>query len=107
MQLALVLAATVALSSPAPAAGSSAAPMTRDQAVAFAFAHDKDVVAAEASVLAAASVLAKDRSLDLPQVLAGVQSTLKRQTLESASAIGQFGPQATPNFSQNTAQLEG
>lgn len=100
MLVPLLLAAAVA----SPAA---AAPMTLAQAIAFAQAHNQQVLAAKAQWVQAGATLAADRSAQLPNVQGVAQNSMDRQTA-NYSTLGQFrGIQPQPNFSQNSAQLQG
>lgn len=100
MLASLVLAAAVA----SPAA---AAPMTLAQAIAFAQAHNPQVLAAKAQWVQAGATLAADRSAQLPNVQAFAQNSMDRQT-SNYSTLAQFrNLQPQPNFSQNQAQLQG
>ncbi|MBC5805477.1 MAG: TolC family protein [Candidatus Eremiobacter antarcticus] len=89
---------------PAPSPGPS---MTLKQAVDFALAHNPSIVQAQAQAIAAAALLTRNRSGQLPQVAANAQSLLQRQSANNAGTFAQFGLQPTANFSQNTSQLLG
>ncbi len=81
--------------------------MTLKQAVDFALAHNPSIVQAQAQAIAAAALLTRNRSGQLPQVAANAQSLLQRQSANNAGTFAQFGLQPTANFSQNTSQLLG
>jgi outer membrane protein len=98
MIAAILAAAAVAATPP---------PMTLAQAVAFADAHNQSVLAARSQWVEAGATLAHDRSTQLPLVQANAQSTLDRQSTSAAGSFAQFGLKPQPNFSQNTAQVEG
>ena len=88
----------------APAAATS---MTLAQAVQFAESHNQQVLAAKAQWVQAGATLATDRSAQLPNVQGLAQNSMDRQT-SSYSTLAQFrGLQPQPNFSQNTAELQG
>lgn len=95
--LAVTLVAT-----PAPAA-----PMTLQQAVAFALGHSAVVLQAKAAEAAAAATLAKMRADNLPLVTAALQSEADKQSASNAGTFSQFGLQPSTTFTQNTAQLQG
>ena len=102
---ALILAAVVA-ATPVPAAAAGA-PMTLAQALDFAQAHNPQVLDARAQWVAAGATLARDRSAQLPNVQAVAQSTMDRQSIGNTGSLAQFGLRPQPNFSQNTAEVQG
>src|SRR5471032_282473 len=81
-------------------------PMTLDQAVAFAMSHSATVLAAKVSFAAAGATVAANRAAGLPNVNAQAQSELNRQSASNAGQFAQFGLSPSPNFSQNTTQLQ-
>ncbi|MBC5825884.1 MAG: TolC family protein [Candidatus Eremiobacteraeota bacterium] len=107
--LVAAVATALAVAAPALADGSaqSPSPLSLAQAVDFALAHNASVLQAQAQVASAGSVLARDRSLELPLIAGQAQSVLDRQSANNAGSLAQFGLRPSPNFSQNTAQLLG
>jgi len=102
MIAALLLAATMTTTAtPTPA------PMTLAQAIDFASAHNQQVLTARAQWVDAGATLARDRSAQLPNVGALAQSTMDRQSVGNTGSLAQFGLRPQPNFSQNTAELQG
>lgn len=100
MLVPLVLAAAVV-------SQATAAPMTLAAAIAFAQAHNGQVLAAKAESVQAGATLAADRGAQLPNVEGVAQNSMDRQT-SNYSTLAQFeGLRPQPNFSQNTAELEG
>jgi outer membrane protein TolC len=95
----LILAAAVGT---APAA----APMTLDQAVAFAMSHNASVLAAQVSFAAAGAQVAATRAAGLPGVTGQAQSLMNRQSSNNSGQFAQFGLSPSPNFSQTTTQLQ-
>ena len=95
----LILAAAVGTAA-------SPAPMTLDQAVAFAMSHNASVLAAQVSFAAAGAQVAANRAAGLPNVSAQAQSVMNRQSSSNAGQFAQFGLSPSPNFSQNTTQLQ-
>src|SRR5450755_2425364 len=95
----LLLAAAIGV---APAA----APLTLDQAVAFAMSHNATVLAAKVSFAAAGAQVAANRAAILPNVSGQGQSLLSRQSANNAGQFAQFGLSPSPNFSQTTAQVQ-
>lgn len=85
----------------------SAAPLSLQQAIDFALAHNATVLQAQAQASAAGAVLVRDRSLELPLISGQAQSVLNRQSANNAGALAQFGLVPSTNFSQNTTQLLG
>jgi outer membrane protein len=96
--IAAILAGAVAASQPA---------MTLEQAIAFAAANSPTVLQARAQAAQAGGTLAHERELGLPQVSGVAQSNMNRQSTNNAGSLAQFGLSPLPNFSQNTAELEG
>lgn len=82
-------------------------PMTLAQAVAFADAHSQNVLTAKSQWVEAGATLTHDRAAQLPAVQANASNSMDRQSTSNAGALAQFGLKPQPNFSQNTAQLEG
>ena len=80
--------------------------MTVAQAVQFALEHNSQVLAARSQWMEAGASLARDRGAQLPNVQGVAQNTMDRQTT-NYSTLSQFGLRAQPNFSQNTAELQG
>jgi outer membrane protein TolC len=95
----LVLAAAVSVTP-------TAAPMTLDQAVAFAMSRNASVLAAQATYAAAGAQVAADRAAGLPGVNGQAQSLMNRQSTNNAGQFAQFGLSPSPNFSQTTTQLQ-
>jgi len=100
---ALALAGSIVAAVVAPAA---ATPMTLVQAVQFAESHNEQALAAKAQWLQAGATLAADRSAQLPNVEGIAQSSMARSANYSGS-FAQIGVPVQPNFSQNTAELQG
>jgi outer membrane protein TolC len=69
-------------------------------------AHNASVLAARSSFAAAGAQLAADRSAGLPAINGQAQSVMNRQSANNAGSFAQFGLSPTPNFSQNTTQLQ-
>ena len=84
----------------------SDAPMTVDQAIAFALAHNASVLAARSSFAAAGAQLAANRSAGLLTINGQAQSVMNRQSANNAGSFAQFGLSPSPNFSQNTTELQ-
>ena len=80
--------------------------MTVTEAVQFALDHNSQVLAARSQWMEAGATLARDRSAQLPNVQGVAQNSMDRQTT-NYSTLSQFGLRAQPNFSQNTAELQG
>jgi outer membrane protein TolC len=95
----LLLAAAIGV---APAS----APMTLDQAVAFAMSHNATVLAAKVSFAAAGAQVAANRAAILPNVSGQGQSLLNRQSANNSGQFAQFGLSPSPNFSQTTTQVQ-
>jgi outer membrane protein len=97
--VAAILIASVLTATPAP--------MTLAQAIDFASTHNQQVLVARASWIEAGATLARDRSAQLPNVQAAASSTMDRRTAGSLGSFAQLGIPLQPNFSQNTAQVQG
>src|ERR1700724_1859682 len=83
------------------------APMTLAQAIDFASAHNQQVLVARAQWIEAGATLARDRSSELPNVQAVASNTMDRQSAGNSGTLAQFGIRPQPNFSENTAQVQG
>lgn len=105
----VIFAALMALliQPPAARADQPATAMTLQQAVTFALDHNAAMLQAKAQFDGAAATLARNRSQNLPNLNSVLQSQLSRQTTNNAGSFAQFGLQASPNFSQNSAALQG
>jgi outer membrane protein TolC len=97
--LAAILAASAVTATPPP--------MTLAQALDFAMAHNQTVLSARAQWMEAGASLARDRASQLPLVQGSAQSTMDRQSVSSSGSLAQFGLSPQPNFSQNTAEVQG
>lgn len=100
--LAAILLAGAVATTPAPAP----TPMTLAQAIAFANAHNPQVLAARAQWVEAGATLARDRAAQLPLAQGSAQSNLSRQSSSSGN-LAQYGLSPQPTFGQNTAQIQG
>jgi outer membrane protein TolC len=89
------------------AASLNMSPMTLAQAIDYTAQHSPAVLSARAQAAQAGATLARDRSSFLPQVSGVAQNTMNRQSTNNAGSLAQFGLQPSPNFSQNTAELQG
>ncbi len=103
---AVSIAALVLLCS-APSLADTAPAMTLQQAVDFALAHNARVLQARANAAQAGAVLARDRAATLPIASGILQSQLNKQTPNNSGTFAQIGANVSPNFSQNTAALQG
>ena len=94
----------------APLAGRCAAPapspMSLQQAIDYALAHNSSVLSAQAAADSAGAVFARDRALTLPTVNGELASTLNKQS-GNAGSFAQIGLTPSQTFSQNTAALRG
>jgi outer membrane protein len=97
--IAMLLAAASVMATPQP--------MTLAQAIDFASKHNQQVLAARAQWVEAGATLARERSSQLPNVQAVAANTLDRRTAGSLGSFAQLGIPLQPNFSQNTAQVQG
>jgi len=105
--LAAVALASALATAAAPSAAASAAPMSLAQAIDFAEAHNPQVLVARSQFFSAGATLARDRSAQLPNVQGLASSSMDRQSA-NYSTLAQFrGLQPQPNFSENTAQVQG
>ena len=95
--------AAYAVTSPPPMPPPAA--MTLRQAVAFALAHDTNVLRATATVESAGAVLARDRATTLPTASGLLQNQMQKS--QNNGQFAQIGVAVTPTFSQNTAALTG
>lgn len=104
---ALVLAAFPFAHAGTPAradtASSATQPMTLQQAVDFALAHNPAVSKAVAASSDAGAALARDRAATLPKVNGALQSQLQKSA--NSGQFAQIGVPVSPTFSQNTAAL--
>jgi outer membrane protein TolC len=96
--IAMLLAAASVMATPQP--------MTLAQAIDFAAAHSQKVLAAKAQWTEAGATLARDRSAQLPLVQANAQSNMQRAA-NFGGVFSQIGQTQSPNFSQNTAGVQG
>ncbi|HKW45084.1 MAG TPA: TolC family protein, partial [Candidatus Eremiobacteraceae bacterium] len=84
----------------------TAAPMTLDQAVAFAMSHNASVLAARVAYADAGAQVAANRAAGLPSVNGQAQSLMSRQSANNSGQFAQFGLSPSPNFSQTTTQVQ-
>jgi multidrug efflux system outer membrane protein len=87
-------------------AAASPAPMTLDQAVSFAMSHNASVLTAQVAFAAAGAQVAANRAAGLLGVNGQAQSVMNRQSASNAGQFAQFGLSPSPNFSQNTTQVQ-
>lgn len=93
-----------ALALVATAVGASAQPLTLQQTVSYAMAHNPAVAAKHAALAQAESNYTGQRATEYPPIVASLQNILAKQN-NYAGSLAQYGIVPVTNFSQNTAQV--